>query len=211
MATARSTPGFDVKDVESASNVLLLAPSLGSAGSHACAELMSVDRPSDVNALAVILNDSPDGWLESWQRHVGPEPPAKTSFVTAGEAVRSAAAGAAASSALPAGMALESVSSPGDLTGLGMHISQQLSEWTDDDNRIVVDFDSLSILLEYAPRQSVFKFIHVLKGRIDAANAVAHYHMDPAAHESQEISTFKSLMDAVVEIDEDGTCSVSSR
>jgi len=211
MATIQSTPEFDVEDVGSASNVLLLAPSLGSAGSRACTELMSVARPSDQNVLAVILNDSPDEWLDDWQREVGPERPAKTSFVTAGEGVRSVAAGSAANSALPKNMTIHSVSNPSDFTGLGMRISQQLSDWTDDGNRIIVDFDSLTTLLEYGKRERVFKFMHVLKGRMESANAVAHYHMDPAAHDPQDVNTFKSLMDAIVEIDEDGACSVSSR
>jgi hypothetical protein len=148
--------------------------------------------------------------MEDWKRRVGPEHPARTSFVTADDGMRSAAAGAPAGAALPGNMTVNTVSSPSDLTGLGMHISEQLSEWDGDGNRIVLDFDSLTTLLEYAPRESVFKFMHVLKGRVDSADAVAHYHMDPAAHEPQEISTFKSLMDAVIEV-EDGEWSVASR
>jgi hypothetical protein len=35
--------------------------------------------------------------------------------------------------------------------------------------------------------------------------------MDPAAHSTEELNTFKSLMDAVVEVESDGTHSVSSR
>jgi hypothetical protein len=211
MATTHDTVEFDIESIGSASNVMLLAPSLSTAGSRVCGELLSVAPPSEENVLAVLLTDSPDDWLDERERNAGPERPAKTAFVTARERTRSAAAGSVADSALPGNMTIQSVSSPSDLTGLGMRISEQLSELSGDGNRIVVDFDSLTSLLEYAPRESVFKFVHVLKGRVDAADAVAHYHMDPAAHDDQEISTFKSLMDAVVEIDDDGTCSVSSR
>jgi hypothetical protein len=211
MATTRNTASFDPDSVAAAANIMLLAPSLGTAESRVCGELLSMEQPSEENVLAVLLNDAPDDWLDEWQRTVGPERPANTCFVTAGEQMRSASTGAATGSVLPGDMTVHPVSSPSDLTGLGMRISRQLSDWADDDSRIVVDFDSLTTLLEYAPRESVFKFMHVLKGRIDAADAVAHYHMDPAAHDTKEISTFKSLMDAVVEIDDDGTCSVSSR
>jgi hypothetical protein len=211
MATGTSTPEFDADAVVSASNVMLLTPSLGTEGSDVCGDLLSVERPSEENVLAVILNDSPDGWLDRWERTVGPERPAKTSFVTANEQTRSVAAGASGGSALPASMTIHTTPSPGDLTGLGMRISDQLGDWQADDNQIVVEFDSLTTLLEYSDRQSVFKFMHVLKGRVEAADALAHYHMDPAAHSTEELNTFKSLMDAVVEVESDGTHSVSSR
>ncbi len=211
MTTVRNTDEFDVDSLESASNVMLLAPSLGVAGTEECGELLTVEPPDAENVLAVLLSDSPDDWIERWQRTVGPELPAQTAFVTTNETARSAAASADVNRALPGNMNLHSVSSPGDLTGLGMRISQQLSEWADGDEQIVVDFDSLTTLLEYAERRSVFKFMHVLKGRIEAVDAVAHYHMDPTAHDSGEVNTFKSLMDAVVEVDDDGAFSFSSR
>jgi hypothetical protein len=211
MTTVRNTAEFDVESLESASNVMLLAPSLGVAGTTECGELLTVERPDAENVLAVLLNDSPDDWIERWQRTVGPELPAQTAFVTANETARSAATSADVTRALPGPMNLLPVSSPGDLTGLGMRISQQLSEWANENHQVVVDFDSLTTLLEYEDRRSVFEFMHVLKGRIEATDAVAHYHMDPTAHDAEEVNTFKSLMDAVVEVDEDGAFSLSSR
>jgi hypothetical protein len=211
MATTSNTPEFDAGALGSASNVMLLAPSFETSGAQACGELLSVERPSQENVLAVILSDSPDDWLDRWDRTVGPERPAKTSFVTANEQTRSVAAAGSASNVLPGNMTIHTTSSPSDLTGLGMRISEQLSEWEADDNRIVVDFDSLTTLLEYGDKRKVFKFVHVLKGRVEAAGATAHYHMDPTAHSTEEVNTFKSLMDAVVEVNGDGTYSVSSR
>jgi hypothetical protein len=211
MATTSNTSEFDATTLESVSNVMLLAPSFETDGAQACGEFLSVDRPSQENVLAVILSDSPDDWLDKWERTVGPERPAKTSFVTANEQTRSVAATGNASSALPGNMTIHTTSSPSDLTGLGMRISEQLSDWQADNNQIVVDFDSLTTLLEYGDKQNVFKFMHVLKGRVDAADAIAHYHMDPTAHSTEEVNTFKSLMDAVVETNGDGTYSVSSR
>jgi hypothetical protein len=211
MATTQSTSEFDAAEIGSASNVLLLSSSFDSVASDVCSELLTIERPSEEDVLAVTLTDSPDDWMDEWQRTVGPERPAKTCFVTADDGMRSAAAGAGGTAAaLPGNMTVNTVSNPSDLTGLGMHISEQLSKWQDDGNQIVLDFDSVTTLLEYAARESVFKFMHVLKGRVDSADAVAHYHMDPAAHEPQEVSTFKSLMDAVVEV-EDGEWTVASR
>mgnify|MGYP000746004748 CR=1 FL=1 len=211
MATTRNSLDFDVDSIGSASNVMLLAPSMSTAASRICAELLTIDRPSEENVLAVALNGSPDDWLDEWERTVGQERPAKTCVVTAGDQTRATAADATPGSPLSGTVTVKTVSNASDLTGLGMRVSEQLSGWTDDGNRTVVDFDSLTTLLEYASRENVFKFIHVLKGRIESTNAVAHYHMDPAAHDDQEISTFKSLMDAVVTVEGDGTCSVSCR
>lgn len=210
MAISDEPVELDTDRLSTATNILLLSPSLQSVGEQLCAELLSMDRPSEENVLAVSLTDSPDDWLEDWSRYVGQERPAKTSFVTSGEATRSAARGIEAASG-PSNVTLHGVSSPADLTGLGMRISEQLAAWKAEDNQIVVDFDSLSILLEYSETQSVFKFMHVLKGRMDAAGAVAHYHMDPGVHDQQVVSTFTSLMDAVIEVDEDGEWTIASR
>ncbi|MFB6296541.1 MAG: hypothetical protein ABEH66_06870, partial [Halobacteriales archaeon] len=183
--------------------------SFDSVASDICSDLLTIERPSEEDVLAVTLTDSPDDWMDEWERSVGPERPAKLSFVSADDGMRSAAAGGGGG-ALSGNMSVDTVSNPSDLTGLGMHISERLSGWQGDGNQIVVDFDSLTTLLEYAPRESVFKFIHVLKGRVDSADAVAHYHMDPSAHAPQEVSTFKTLVDAVVEV-EDGEWTIASR
>jgi hypothetical protein len=208
MATTQNASGFDVASLESASNVLFLSSSFDSVASDVRSDLLTIERPSEEDVLAVTLTSSPDEWMDEWERSVGPERPAKLAFVSADDGMRSAAAGSGG--ALPGTLTVDTVSNPSDLTGLGMHISERLSEWQGDDNRIVVEFDSLTTLLEYAARESVFKFVHVLKGRIDAADAVAHYHMDPSAHAPQEVSTFKTLADAVVEV-EDGEWTVASR
>jgi hypothetical protein len=210
MATTGDIPGFDADTFRSASNVMLLTPSIDTVGARVCGELLSVQRSSEEDVLAVIIDDTPDEWLDKWEQSVGPERPAKTSFVSVDEQTRSVAAGAPVDSALPGDMRIHTVSSPSDLTGIGMRISDQLSDWDADGNRTIVDFDSLTALLESNGQESVFNFMHVLSGRITTADALAHYHMDPAAHDDQEINTFKSVMDVVVEVEADGTCSVSS-
>lgn len=96
------------------------------------------------------------------------------------------------------------VSSPGDLTGLGIKLSQCLSAWGDDGNRTTVRFDSLTTLLQFADLKRVFRFVHVLTGRIDSANAVGYFHLDPAAHDDQTLATLRGLFDVVYEL-EDGS------
>jgi hypothetical protein len=87
---------------------------------------------------------------------------------------------------------------------LGIKLSQCLSAWEGDANRTTVRFDSLTTLLQFAELKRVFRFVHVLLGRIDSANAVGYFHLDPAAHGDQTLATLRGLFDAVYEL-EDGT------
>jgi hypothetical protein len=137
--------------------------------------------------------------------------PGNVQFVNVGETTRAASAQPGGSTASNvAEQAVEALSSPGDLTGLGIKLSEVLKEWDRNDNRTVVCFDSLTALLQYADLQTIYKFLHVLTGRFDAADVTAHFHLDPDACDQQTVSTLTSLFDTVVELD-DGEWSVRSR
>jgi hypothetical protein len=157
---------------------------------------------ADSNVLAVALDGDTDDVADEFLRCVG-RLPDRLAVVAVGENAR----------APPSddGLAVEngevstaSVSSPGDLTGLGIKLSQCLSAWEGDANRTTVRFDSLTTLLQFAELKRVFRFVHVLLGRIDSANAVGYFHLDPAAHDDQTLATLRGLFDAVYEL-EDGT------
>ena len=195
---------------EGASNVLLLAPSMAAESDEACRRLLC-EGGAHVDALSVALTGTPDDRLAVC-RAGGGDGPAKMGFVSVGETTRSAAAAAGGPVELPGGeVVVETVSSPADLTGLGIKISGFLSRWEGDGNRIHVCVHSLTTLLQYVDVQDVFRFLHVVTGRLDAVSAVAHYHMDPTAHTDQEVNTLKSLFDAVIELDDDGEWSVVTR
>jgi hypothetical protein len=122
--------------------------------------------------------------------------------VLAGEATRSAA-GAASLDDGPSPR-ITTVSSPGDLTGLGIEISEQLEAWADDGNQTVVCFHTLTTLFQYVDLEPAFQFLHVLTSRVRIADARAHYHVDPAAHDERELNTMRTLFDAVVAPSDDG-------
>lgn len=189
-----------------ATNVLLLAPALGRAEADACADLLSLTPGPELDLLCVTFTDTPDERLNAWRTHADGSVPAKMSVVTVGDQTRSAAV--SANGTMP--FVTHAVSEPANLTKLGVRVTEQLADWDGDGNRTVLDFDSLTALLQYAPRNRVFQFMHVLRGRLDSNGATAHYHMDPSVHDDQTVNTFKSLMDAVVEIDDEGERSVST-
>ncbi|MFB6360172.1 MAG: hypothetical protein ABEH59_02510 [Halobacteriales archaeon] len=104
-------------------------------------------------------------------------------------------------------MTVKVVDDPGDLTRLGITISNLLSSWQHDENQTLVCFDSVSTLLQYAELQRVFRFIHVLQGRLGNIGARTHYHLNPEAHDSQTEATMRSLFDGVITLSESGDLS----
>jgi hypothetical protein len=106
---------------------------------------------------------------------------------------------------------LETVSNPGDLTGIGITVSEVLQQWSASDEPIVSCFRSLTSLLQYADLQTAYKFLHVLTGRFETAGVRSHFHLDPGAHDDQTVNTLTSLFDAVVRVGDDGEWSVRTR
>jgi hypothetical protein len=91
---------------------------------------------------------------------------------------------------------------------LGITVSEYLSDHGGPGT--VVTFDSLTALLQYVELQRAFRFLHVLANRVKTTESVAHFHMDPAAHDAREVATLSSLFDAVAEFD-DGEWSLRTR
>lgn len=186
-----------------ASNVLLLVPSMDARDEDGCASLLTIPDPGDANVMSVTFGGSPDDRMEMWRRHVGAELPAKAAVVSVGERNRSAVAARTGAERFEDRVALEYVSDPGDLTGLGMRITERLTEWEGDGNRNVACFHSLTALLQYADLERAYRFLHVLTGHFASSDTIAHFHMAPGAHDTKTINTMKTLMDAVVEVDGD--------
>ncbi|MFB6354173.1 MAG: RAD55 family ATPase [Halobacteriales archaeon] len=96
---------------------------------------------------------------------------------------------------------VEYVSSPGDLTGIGIGVSEQVRRFEEAGvDRVRICFYSLSTLLMYAELETVFRFLHVLAGRVDSIGAVGLFALDPTTHEESTVSTLKQLFDGVIEV-----------
>ncbi len=99
---------------------------------------------------------------------------------------------------------MRSVSSPSDLTGLGIEITNALGELTDtdEDRQPVVCFHSLTPLLQYVSREELFQFLHKVTHTFTEEDAIAHFHMDPTVHDEETITTFLHLFDAAIIYDD---------
>lgn len=182
-----------------ANNVLLLSPPTA-ARNDGCVDLLTVEPPDDGDVLFITIDESPDERLDEWRTRARVDLPSTIGVVTADDPTRSAAAAGPATD-LGARRSVRSVSSPGDLADLGITVDSYLSGWDGDGNRTVVCFHTLTGLLEHADLDRVFRFVHVLAGRVRATDGLAHYHVDPTALDERTVDVLAPLFDAVVEWD----------
>jgi len=96
-------------------------------------------------------------------------------------------------------------SSPADLTGIGVRISQFLEDFHLKKKipKIQLHINSLSPILMYSNIQTVFRFMHISTGRIKAAGALGIFVVDSGMHDDPTIITLKQLFDGVIEIKEE--------
>jgi hypothetical protein len=193
-----------------ATNVLVLSDGLDTGARASYYDTLLPVDPTDLRVLAVEYTRGPDGWLDEWREHVG-RPPAETAIVSVDDGTRSTAAvGPTVYEGDGTGTAVSVVESPDDLTGLGITVGGHLERWESDPGPTLVTMDSLTVLLQYVDVKRVFRFLHVLVNRVKRADAVGHYHMDPAAHDEQTVATLASVFDAVAR-HEDGEWSFTTR
>lgn len=183
---------------EGGENVLVLTASMDGGADSYCAERLS-SPPGTVspNALLVSLDQSPDRRFDAVIRR-GNGNPADVGIVCCDETRSTAAtSGASAGPGFGFGPWIATVSSPGDLTGLGVRIEQALSAWADDPEPVELCFHSLTTLLQYVDERAVFRFCHALTRRITTLGANSHFHLDPETVEDRTVNTLSSLFDRV--------------
>lgn len=96
---------------------------------------------------------------------------------------------------------VEFVSSPGDLTGIGIGLTKCTQRIGADAVRGVrIGVLSLSTILRYAGLDSVFNFVHVLTGRIEAAGYLGVFTLAPSGHDVETVETIRAQFDGVVEL-----------
>ncbi|WP_094226731.1 RAD55 family ATPase [Methanolobus psychrotolerans] len=97
---------------------------------------------------------------------------------------------------------IKRASSPVDLTGIGVKISQFFEEMLvrKQKQKIHLCINSLSTILMYSNIQTVFRFLHVFTGRVKAANGFGLYVVEDEMHDVQTIATLKQLFDGMIEI-----------
>lgn len=169
-------------ELDGAQTVLLSEPSMGG-GRTVCTDLLT--DASNPSVLFVSYTRQPDdcvGQLAGADTGVG-----KVGVITVGDTAGGSDRGDVIS---------ETVSAPSDLTGLGIEIGQFLTEW----DSTVVCFDSLTSMLQYVDFETAYEFLHTVLGQVRSADARAHFHIDPDAHDAEDVAAITSLFDARVSV-----------
>lgn len=187
---------------DGAANVLLLAPDGSPAEADACLHLLTDTDAESRNILSLGYSAPPDRTARA-VRTGGP--PDDTTFVCIGEQTRSAASPSSTADLTPGSATMRVVPEPSNLARIGLVVNDCLEDWADSSGQTVICFHSLTHLLEYVDLQTAFRFLHVLTGRISTADAQAHFHIDPTAHDEETIRTLSMLFDDVVRVEDEST------
>lgn len=170
---------------------LLLAPPLSAAGERACfAHRRAGGEPPD-RSLAVLLTDRPEARVRGWREHATAVPD---------EAVVLASQRPADP---PDAVEVTHLGSPGDLSGLGVTITDRLDAWPAS-GRSTFCFDSVTGLLQFVPADEAVRFFETLRPRLAETDVVGHLHLNPGAHDDAVVSRFERLSDGIVAVDEEG-------
>lgn len=95
------------------------------------------------------------------------------------------------------------VSSPRDLTSIGIKFSELLDD-IDDDGGVKVYVESVSTLLMHMDVQTVFRFLHVFTGQVKDVEGVGLFVINSESHSQQDISKLKQLFDGLIHLRETG-------
>lgn len=106
---------------------------------------------------------------------------------------------------LPVEASVTSVPAASSVSELGLTIEGRLQDFAGGARPVSLCFDSLSALSLYTGREQTDRFLGWLSSRVDAVDAIAHYHVDPAVHDAAPRDLFADHYDAVVEVRRDGT------
>jgi len=101
------------------------------------------------------------------------------------------------------GSYIHHVSSPGDLTGIGIGITKALDglhKSGRDKGRLALV--SLSTMLTYTDKKTVFKLCHILSSRLDSAGYIGVFTIDSGAHDDQTLQVIKQAFDGLIEFRE---------
>jgi hypothetical protein len=177
-------------------NVLVLADSINRDADEYCATQLSTSTETTPHLLVVSLDNPPDNRFNSV---VGPEfiPPSNVGIICCDETRGTGACQTAHGPEIGLGPWITTVSSPGDLTGLGIRIQRALSVWGEDTEVLQFCFHSLTVLIQYVGDRAAFRFCHLVTRHLHTVGANSYFHLDPKVVDKKTISIFSSLFDRV--------------
>ena len=177
--------GFD-----DGTNLLLSGPAMS--GKRALLlELLARGDADGEGSVLVTSRDSAEEVLAEYEETVG----SGTGFLRLVDAVSNQSGSATGDDRV------RYVSSPGDLTGMGIEFSGVASNASEAGvHRLRVGFDSLSPLLMYVDIERLFRFLHVFTSQIQSQGWLGVFSVDPESHDDQTMNTISQLFDGVLDL-----------
>lgn len=193
----------DLDRVTSTASVLVLGPTGAPVSDAICSRfLMDDERSRDV--IFVTSDDAPSDRIDVCHRADG-WADGEIGVIEIGRGGRNDPVASEITGAGVAGsITVRCVSKPGDLSKLGIMITQLLSKFDGNSRQTVLCFHTLSALHNQVGTKTLFRFLNTLQGRLRTSNAVGHYHMDPDLHDEIVIETLRPIFDSVVRFSADG-------
>ncbi|MFC7186593.1 RAD55 family ATPase [Halorubrum yunnanense] len=187
-------PHFD-EEIDPGTNILLTGPPLTGKRSMMM-DVLAEGTDRGNGAIVVTTKDGADRVLKDYEKRTpyDGKPVAVVDCVTRQQGVSDARESDR----------IKYASSPVDMTGIGIKLSEFLQAFGDrgiEENRVMVH--SLSTLLMYSDLQTVFRFLHVFTGRIQSVNGLGLFSIDSTSHDDQAMNTIKQLFDGVITLSED--------
>lgn len=174
----------------------------GTLGTASCLETVLPTVSRDDHLLVVTYTQLPDQVHD----HVtdAAQFPAALGVITANDGIRSSGGAAVNESVITPdstalSMTIETVP-PGNLTRLGVRITEFLKQWEESDGRILLCFDSLTVLSQHVQDSTLLRFLHVLTGQLRAVDAGGYFLVDPDALSDTTVAQAKTIVDTVIEI-----------
>lgn len=189
--------------VPATGTTLLLSSSIGTGERTTCLDLLSQSGFEATKAVHVLYMESGSERYRQIERYCHGHPE-ETAVIAVGSGGIVGERGPDP----PGDYYVKTLADAADLTGLGMALNDCLTEWEETGTELVCCFDSLSILLQYADTERVFRFLHMLTGKLSDVGATAHFHMDPVAHDEETVAKLSQVFDSIVELDEAGVCTI---
>jgi len=102
------------------------------------------------------------------------------------------------------GAQVRSISTQNDLTGMGMQFSSLYESLyaSAREGRVRTGLISLSSLSMYVDLRKLFQFTQTVSSRIDSADGLGVFTVDPTTHDKKEINTLTQVVDARIDVRE---------
>lgn len=177
-------------------NLLLEAPPSEALEFDQCVDLLTPVDPPETNVWSLGITLPPDERLRLWEARRDAYP-ADFRIVSGQPMPQARTVERARELGYDPTPRFASLEDPKNLTRLGIELVESLSEWEDDDRETALCFHSLTALLQHVSVERAYQFLLPFTAKVREFGATAHYHLNPRAHDDQDIERLETLFDAV--------------